>query len=633
MRALTCIALLFAAGCGEPDKDCTAPPADDTGPMDADGDGHPARDDCDDADPAVFPGADERCNGWDDDCDGLVDDADDVVVEAPTWYVDNDGDGYGSEHQDEIACEAPEGFVDNDADCDDRDPDDHPGADEVCGGNDNDCDGLEDDEDPDVVDAPTWYEDADGDGYADASSSVVACDPGEGWLDVDAVGDCDDTDAGVNPDALDVCGNGIDEDCSGADKDCPEATVLMASDATATMQDCGTYDRIGGGWGLGDLDGDGRDDVGMSCVGDNSYVLPGSVHAFFGPVSGSESEYSADASFVGDGWTETWIQLATTGDWDGDGARDLAFLVDYDNTLRLFAGPVAGSWAFDDADVELSGFSAGALPGVPDQDGDGADELLVGGGGSTAWLFHGPVTSGTTGDAEVVLSSGSSGLGVSVSAGDTDGDGIDDLVLGATGGGRAYLVLGPLSADLDLDADAVVITGSYGAGGFVSLSGDADGDGLADLLVEDESLGSMPRLVLGPVTASGDMATLAHTSFDDGTVVTELDGPGGFVGDVDGDGCDDVLLSDPDADITVVGQGAALLFLAPARGGIVLDSAADVIIHGDASDDAMEACVDPAAGDTDGDGLDDLLLCKPGWDSSYGDHEQGFALLFVAADL
>ena len=124
---------IFLAGCGgdkpedtSPEDDTGTSPADDTGtsPMnDNDGDGVAARDDCDDNDASVYPGAeDAEIDGIDQDCDGL---------DGP----DADGDGY---------ADAAAGGDD----CDDSDPDINPEASEVWDdGVDQDCDGVADVED------------------------------------------------------------------------------------------------------------------------------------------------------------------------------------------------------------------------------------------------------------------------------------------------------------------------------------------------------------------------------------------------------------------------------------------------------------------------------------------------------
>lgn len=156
--------------------------------IDDDDDGHRYPEDCDDTDADVFPGADERCNDLDDDCDGT---ADEDAVDAPTWFPDDDGDGYGRDGEGVAACLPPEGFGEGTEDCDDEDEAVSPGADERCNGRDNDCDGSID-EDP--VDGLALFVDADGDGFG--GDPVEAC-PGEGLTD--RPGDCDDADPDAWP--------------------------------------------------------------------------------------------------------------------------------------------------------------------------------------------------------------------------------------------------------------------------------------------------------------------------------------------------------------------------------------------------------------------------------------------------
>ena len=195
--------LLLALACRTPED--TAPPVD-TGPVDADADGWAAWEDCDDDDPAVFPGAPELCNGADDDCDGVDDDG--VLLDL---YEDADGDGWGDPGAAVQACEAPSGHVAADAagDCDDDDPAVHPEADEACNGADDDCDG---DVDEGVL--LDFLLDADGDGWGDPDSTVQACEAPADHVGAEATGDCDDGDPAIHPEADEAC-NGTDDDCDG----------------------------------------------------------------------------------------------------------------------------------------------------------------------------------------------------------------------------------------------------------------------------------------------------------------------------------------------------------------------------------------------------------------------------------
>ena len=162
-------------------------------------------DDCDDADASVHPGATEVCNDRDDDCDTRVDEG-----AKRTYYQDADGDGWGTDEVTRLACDLEEGWAVFNGDCDDADPGIRPDAAETCDGVDQDCD---DEVDEEPVDGPTWYADADGDGYGDAGATTTSCDlPPEGYV-ADAT-DCDDADAGIHPDASEWC-DGIDNDCDG----------------------------------------------------------------------------------------------------------------------------------------------------------------------------------------------------------------------------------------------------------------------------------------------------------------------------------------------------------------------------------------------------------------------------------
>jgi len=211
-------------------------------------DGYVADDaDCDDLSPLVRPGAAERCDGVDEDCDGAIDEG---VADAPLWYLDADGDGFGTDSF-RRACTAPVGYVAITGDCHDGDATRFPGAVERCDGADHDCDGPI--YDADAIDLATFHRDADGDGFGAAAVTTRACRSAFGWV-ADA-SDCDDDAKDVNP--------GADETCDGEDDDCDGATDEEdAIDATPWYPD-------------GDGDGYGAGTPRMSCTELAGHVLVG----------------------------------------------------------------------------------------------------------------------------------------------------------------------------------------------------------------------------------------------------------------------------------------------------------------------------------------------------------------------
>ncbi len=223
------------------------------------------RGDCDDLDPTVSPAAIEYCDGFDDDCDGTADNA---AVDAPTWYLDLDGDGYGDASRGHSDCTADPGDVGTAGDCDDTEPNVSPSGTERCDAAevDEDCDGLVDDADSDVTENGPWYTDADGDGHG-AGPGSLTCDPAAGLAADDA--DCDDNNAQLSPSATEICDGGTDEDCDGlVDLDDPSysgSAIWYADldadgwgDPATVIEACGQpADAVAG---AGDCD-DGRADV------------------------------------------------------------------------------------------------------------------------------------------------------------------------------------------------------------------------------------------------------------------------------------------------------------------------------------------------------------------------------------
>ncbi|MFH1466330.1 MAG: MopE-related protein [Pseudomonadota bacterium] len=692
--------------------------------------------DCDDGDAGVHPGAEEVCDSVDEDCDGEVDE--DVTA---VFYRDRDGDGWGDPEVYVEQCPAPSGYVAHGEDCDDDAADVHPGADELCDGLDHDCDGVA--LEASSLDAATWYADTDGDGYGDVTATATACEQPTGHTAAGA--DCDDTDPAVNPDAYDLCGvyaDGIDDDCDGVaddpagawdfhadadgdgygaadllytgceppagavtdasdcddsvaaahpggieryawgiDYDCDGDLLHSDADAQALLQGVTAYDSAGAALAAGvDLDGDGQPDLAIGAPGyDGGGSGAGAVHVLLGAgglPAGATSLGDADVILLGAaGGDAAGSSLAALGDIDGDGLGDLAVGAPYDDGSGASAGAVylaTGAWIDSGpaslllSDVpailfgEVAGDEAGALVAAAgDTNGDGAADVLVGAssrssGAGAVYLVEGPFAAETDlslASAELYGEDAGDGAGPAVGGADFDGDGVLDLAIGAPGGealdvdsGRVYILSGPVSGALGLASADLVLDGelAYSAAGTsLSLAGDADGDGLDDLLIgapgEVTGAGSWTAgaayLVLGSLLAEhrGEWLDLgvAYATFeaedsDDKAAWGVASG-----GDLDGDGAADFLVGAPYDDAGAANAGALYLHLGPAEGTETLATAwIKITSTAGAGYLAREVAF---AGDLDGDGLDDFIAGSTG-DSAVG-ISSGAAWLFLAGDL
>jgi hypothetical protein len=568
---------------------------------DADGDGYgdlaaeppfDAGTDCDDGDAAIFPGSVAEASPGeclrDGDHDGFGDanvsspytpgtDCDDTsaatfpgaaeLEDASACMTDADADGYGSD--------GPAAGVSAGTDCDDADAATSPEDAEVWGDDaDNNCNGVTDGRNqlsssailrtgaasPNLAAYGLAVGDVDGDGlgdlivgaygnsdgayYAGTTYIVPGAGIAAGTASLDtAAYQLEGADRAAYSgwsvaSAGDVDGDGRDDVLIGAYKygtytqgrahlvlsSSLAATVSLAS-ADYTFSGITRYGYLGYAVaGIGDIDADGLADIAIGAYGEtggatasgNVYIYTGATLAGLDATpTTTEADYVIAGATYGDDIGQT---LAGIGDVDGDGRDDLA--VGGASGCYVFLGSSFGSVAarsVTDADWEFSppGSSAPMLSGAGDVDGDGLADFLVGQFSSTegedysgrTYLFLGadlgaPGTL-STGDAAYVFAGEDgqdvvgdstddwSGWGVS-RAGDIDGDGLDDLAIGAHGwdgdAGKAYLVL---SAELGTDRDISLGDVRYSVEGVgaeyagMTLAGgyDVDGDGRDDLVV------------------------------------------------------------------------------------------------------------------------------------------------------
>jgi Putative metal-binding motif/FG-GAP repeat len=652
-----------------------------------------ARGDCNDSDPDTYPGAPELCDLLDNDCDGQADDG----VGQP-YYTDADGDGFGTAGTGEYSCDGrPAGTSANYRDCDDTDSAVNPNATEVCGDlDDDDCDGN-----ADVGVVGLWYSDDDGDGYGDPSLSETTCEPQSGWvqdntdcqpydaaaypgapescndiddncdgvvddgMDVDGDGhrtdacvdgtDCDDLDADVFPDSgNDVCGDGIDQDCTGSDRACgfEGETLLSAADAHiyGTMTNYSASTRTD----IGDPTGDGNNDLLSSTHtadswGGGGYLVPG-------PVTGSASYSDVGYHLSGDS-TETYGAgwSMGIGDINGDGVDDVGFGAPWAPYGGMFIeyGPVTSDRSLTDADLWLACIrevNCGYGSDIGDFTGDGIADAAVGArltgwGTGTVYLLEGPVTAETELEASSHSIDGEAASTMTGSAvhigGDINGDGIDDILVSApyaTGRGAlsgiVYLVLGPGTGVGSMaSADARLLgpcRGGYlGEGGTMSAQ-DVDGDGYADPAMGSFVTASGGRpggayLVFGPLT--GDVDLRGADVIVEGVGGTDYIGPSVGHGDIDGNGTYEFLVGSSSDSSGAGGGGAAYLFTSLGA-GTYTTADADAWFVGDSGGAAAGSSV--YMGDLNGDGRDDVAVGAP--NDSTGAREGGGVFVHFARD-
>ncbi len=333
----------------------------------------------------------------------------------------------------------------------------------------------------------------------------------------------------------------------------------------------------------------------------------------------------------------------TRGDFDGDGFSDVAVgapLVDNGGTDRgsvfVYKGNRAGVGApvrIDDpsrADGSNFGVSV-AVAG--DVNGDGFDDLVIGAAGSDdargyAYVFYGTATGLVPGLYTRIRDAKGADdwFGASVAAaGDVDGDGFDDLIIGASGTNRrgrdwgvAFLYRGSAEG---IGKEAPMFLGVQSANNFdhfgfsVASGGDINGDGYDDLLI-----GSPGIDVAGRGAGTDRGAVYVFTGSRDGVlpvpalrieapVPMDYDRFGYSVssaGDVDGDGYADMLVGAPGSDSTAEDGGNVYLYRGGARGPTRIPDQVLAPI-GSRTFERFGVAV-AGLGDVDGDGLADIIV-------------------------
>jgi hypothetical protein len=280
--------------------------------------------------------------------------------------------------------------------------------------------------------------------------------------------------------------------------------------------------------------------------------------------------------------------LSPAGDTSGDGFADLLIGVYPEaaggtskGAVYLVDGPVGSGAPVSEGGAHFVGehsvdWLGVAMAGVGDVNGDGLDDFYLGapgndGGGESAgavYLFHGPQSGEVWVDkADAALfGSVAGGLagGALAAAGDLDGDGLVDLVVGATGGSsRVYVVLSPVQGEMSLDdADGLLTSPSASAeaGAALIAAGDLDGDGNGDLAIgapgeDTRDGGPNAGVVYGVLQWSGEQSLSSAVIRWEGRAPENRAGSALAAADLDRDGWTDLAIGAPGADETYVLYG------------------------------------------------------------------------------
>jgi hypothetical protein len=363
--------------------------------------------------------------------------------------------------------------------------------------------------------------------------------------------------------------------------------------------------------GAGDLNGDGYEDV---IIGEPEYMDDlGRVFAYFG---GNPMNNTADLTIIGEG-SENYFgeSVSDAGDLNNDGYDDVIIGAEgyNDDEGRVYI--YFGDFSMDNvADVVLSGaggtYFGYSVSGAGDINGDGYDDVIVGGSGYFD-IYYGGNPMDNISDLTI---NGASSFGETVSdAGDVNNDGYDDVIVGAndynSAKGSAFIYFGgnPMNNTVDVTLNGENAYDYFGQA--VSGAGDLNNDGYDDVVVgaPDYSSSTGRAYVFyggSPMNSEADIIMTGEAA--NNRFGFSVSG----AGNVNGDAYDDVVVGARGYDSY---RGKAYIYL----GGSSMDNTSDITMTGENIWDNFSYSVSNA-GDINHDGYDDVIVGAYGFNSSTG---------------
>ena len=367
----------------------------------------------------------------------------------------------------------------------------------------------------------------------------------------------------------------------------------------------------------GDVNGDSFSDI---IVGARSYnSSTGRAYIYLGGIN---MDNTPDVIFNGESTGNNFgVTVSTAGDVNSDGYSDVIVGADFysakGRAYVFFGGIIMDSGP----DVVMTGESSNnffghSVSAAGDVNSDGYSDVIVGAygyvgsGSGRAYIYFGSSSMNNIADFTVTGESATSVFGYSVAgAGDVNGDGFSDVLIGSHGfsgnTGKAYIYFGAFNMSA---SPSVIMTGEASNDFFgreVSSAGDVNADGYSDWIVGADNASKAYLYFGGPsANNAADLILYGQSAgYGFGASVSSA-------GDLNRDGYSDIIIGEYRYNNLT---GRAYVYF----GGASMNAIDDVVLNGETANSNFGACVS-LAGDVNGDGNTDMIVSASGYNSGTG---------------